>query len=343
MFALLLTQCIHATSEPSTQELAATVATQSSQISALVATAAQQAARISELEARMSTPAGSAPADEAEAREGRRLSASPASQRTIWHGDTLHAIDDPASCGLDSELHSNTAPLTIRRTDDILSFGYSTISPVFNISSPIRVVHSVGCNSTMNHMDTLSVSGSLSAGVAHAQGHVDVMARMLAFARPLKMSYPTMGGDGNKVGLGSDARNVIVLQTTLGGAGMGSGTPQEDGFVIEATSASGATAASATEKTWFAVNAQGKSGSVDGYLKMIEFKVTCTSGTHLYLKPISAKNFENYIADATETYKYFDADAINAMWGSGTMADANLGDTKTFDGYALASVTFIII
>ena len=340
MFALLLTQCIHATSEPSTQELAATVATQSSQISALVATAAQQAARISELEARMSTPAGSAPA---EAREGRRLSASPASQRTIWHGDTLHAIDDPASCGLDSELHSNTAPLTIRRTDDILSFGYSTVSPVFNISSPIRVVHSVGCNSTMNLMDTLSVSGSLSAGVAHAQGHVDVMARMLAFARPLKMSYPTMGGDGNKVGLGSDARNVIVLQTTLGGAGMGSGTPQEDGFVIEATSASGATAASATEKTWFAVNAQGKSGSVDGYLKMIEFKVTCTSGTHLYLKPISAKNFENYIADATETYKYFDADAINAMWGSGTMADANLGDTKTFDGYALASVTFIII
>ena len=105
MFALLLTQCIHATSEPSTQELAATFATQSSQISALVATVAQQAARISELEARMSTPAGSAPA---EAREGRRLSASPASQRTIWHGDTLHAIDDPASCGLHSELHSNT-------------------------------------------------------------------------------------------------------------------------------------------------------------------------------------------------------------------------------------------
>ena len=316
-----------------------TVATQSSQISALVATFAQQAARISELEARMSTPAGSAPADEAEAREGRRLSASPASQRTIWHGDTLHAIDDPASCGLDSELHSNTAPLTIRRTDDILSFGYSTISPVFNISSPIRVVHSVGCNSTMNHMDTLSVSGSLSVG------YVDVMARMLAFARPLKMSYPTMGGDGNKVGLGSDARNVIVLQTTLGGTGMGEGTPQEDGFVIEATSASGATAASATEKTWFAVNAVGATSGIhaSGYLKMIEFKVTCTSGTHLYLKPISAKNKQNYIGDATETYKYFDAGAINAMWGSGTMAAATLADTKAGALYALASVTFIII
>jgi hypothetical protein len=295
----------------------------------------------------MSTPAGSAPIDEpAEAREGRRLSASPASQRTIWHGDTLHAIDDPASCGLDSELHSTTAPLTIRRTDDILSFGYSTISPVFNISSPIRVVHSVGCNSTMNLMDTLSVSGSLSAGVAHAQGHVDVMARMLAFARPLKMSYPTMSGSGNKVGLGSDARNVIVLQTTLGGSWMGSGTPQEDGFVIEATSASGATAASATEKTWFAVNAQGKSGSVDGYLKMIEFKVTCTSdvqGTHLYLKPISAKNKQSYITDSTETYKYFDAGAINAMWGSGTMTSAALTDSKAGSLYALASVTFIII
>ena len=38
MFALLLTQCIHTTSEPSMQELAATVAAQSSQISALVAT-----------------------------------------------------------------------------------------------------------------------------------------------------------------------------------------------------------------------------------------------------------------------------------------------------------------
>ena len=337
MFALLLTQCIHATSEPSTQELAATVATQSSQISALVATVAQQAARISELEARMSTPAGSAPADEAEAREGRRLSASPASQRTIWHGDTLHAIDDPASCGLDSELHSTTAPLTIRRTDDILSFGYSTISPVFNISSPIRVIHSVGCNSTMNHMDTLSVSGSLSVG------HVDVMARMLAFARPLKIGYPTMAGNGNKVGLGSDARNVIVLQTTLGGTGMGSGTPQEDGFVIEATSASGATAASATEKTWFAVNALGKSGETDGYLKMIEFKVTCTSGTHLYLKPISAKNKQNYVGDSTETYKYFDAGAINAMWGSGTMTASTLTDSKAGALYALASVTFIII
>ena len=337
MFALLLTQCIHATSEPSTQELAATFATQSSQISALVATVAQQAARISELEARMSTPAGSAPADEAEAREGRRLSASPASQRTIWHGDTLHAIDDPASCGLDSELHSNTAPLTIRRTADTLSFGYSTISPVFNISSPIRVVHSVGCNSTMNHMDTLSVSGSLSVG------HVDVMARMLAFARPLKIGYPTMAGNGNKVGLGSDARNVIVLQTTLGGTGMGSGSPQEDGFVIEATSASGATAASATEKTWFAVNAVGATTGTWPYLKMIEFKVTCTSGTHLYLKPISAKNKQNYIGDATETYKYFDAGAINAMWGGDTMAASALTDSKSGALYALASVTFIII
>ena len=336
MFALLLTQCIHTTSEPSMQELAATVATQSSQISALVATVAQQAARISELEARMSTPGGSALA---EVREGRRLSASPASQRTIWHGGTLHAIDDPASCGLDSELHSTTAPLTIRRTDDILSFGYSDISPVFNISSPIRVVHSVGCNSTMNHMDTLSVSGSLYAGV----GHVDVMARMLAFARPLKLSYPTMSGDGNKVGLGSDARNVIVLQATLAGTGLGGGTPQEDGIVIEATSASGATAASATEKTWFAVNAVGASGVGYGYLKMIEFKVTCTSGTHLYLKPISAKNKANYVGASTETYKYFDAGAINAMWGGGTMTAATLADTKAGDLYAIASVTFIII
>ena len=336
MFALLLTQCIHTTSEPSMQELAATVAVQSSQISALVATVTQQAAHISELEARMSTPAGSAPT---EAREGRRLSASPASQRTIWHGDTLHAIDDPASCGLDSELHSTTAPLTIRRKDDILSFGYSDISPVFNISSPIRVVHSVGCNSTMNHMDTLSVSGSLYAGV----GHVDVMARMLALARPLKIFYPTKTGNGNKVGSGSDARNVIVLQTTLAGSymGQGDGAPAEDGMVIEATSASGATAASATEKTWFAVNALGTSGQ--RHIKMIEFKVTCTSEGHLYIQPISAKVAVDYIAGSTETDTYFDAHALNALWADGTMVVKVLADSYNGADYALASVTFIII
>ena len=76
---------------------------------------------------------------------------------------------------------------------------------------------------------------------------------------------------------------------------------------------------------------------------MIEFKVTCTSGTHLYLKPISAKNKQNYIGDATETYKYFDAGAINAMWGGDTMAASALTDSKSGALYALASVTFIII
>ena len=118
----------------------------------------------------------------------------------------------------------------------------------------------------------------------------------------------------------------------------------EDGIVIEATSASGATAASATEKTWFALNSAGASGADgNGYLKMIEFKVTCTSGTDLYLKPISAKYANAYVGGSTETYKYFDADALNAMWGSGTMVTYTLTDTSTGNGYGIASVNFIIM
>ena len=209
-----------------------------------------------------------------------------------------------------------------------------------NCANPPSLVVQMDTTMTggLNVAAALSVSGSLYAGV----GQVDVMARMLAFARPLKLSYPSGSGDGSKVGSGSDARNVIVLQATLGGQFIPPGT--EDGIVIEATSASGATAASATEKTWFAVNALGSTGTQYGILKMVEFKVTLLSGTDdLYLKPISAKYALNYVGGSTETYKYFDAGAINAMWGSGTMTAQTLSDSKDAPGYAIASVTFIII
>ena len=220
---------------------------------------------------------------------------------------------------------------------------------VAGFKTPLKVMLAQNCAdppSLVVQMDTtmtgglnvaaaLSVSGSLYAGV----GQVDVMARMLAFARPLKLSYPTTSGDGNKVGSGSDARNVIVLQSTLGGTRISG----EDGIVIEATSASGATAASATEKTWFAVNAYGVKPSTTGYLKMVMFKVTKSGTDDLYLKPISTKYKLGYVGDATEAYKFFNASAINEEWGSGTMTAQNLVDSPIAEGYALASVTFIII
>jgi hypothetical protein len=206
-----------------------------------------------------------------------------------------------------------------------------------NCANPPSLVVQMDTTMTggLNVAAALSVSGSLYAGV----GQVDVMARMLAFARPLKLSYPSGSGDGSKVGSGSDARNVIVLQSTLGGSSMFA----EDGIVIEATSASGATAASATEKTWFAVNAFGKPPSpTTGYLKMIEFKVTLSGTDDLYLKPISAK-YKQYVGDATETYKFFNASALNEEWGSGTMTAQTLVDSHGASGYAIASVAFIII
>jgi len=209
-----------------------------------------------------------------------------------------------------------------------------------NCANPPSLVVQMDTTMTggLNVAAALSVSGSLYAGV----GQVDVMARMLAFARPLKLSYPTKSGDGNKVGSGSDARNVIVLQSTLGGSRI-TQAGGEDGIVIEATSASGATAASATEKTWFAVNAYGVIPSdTTGYLKMVEFKVTLSGTDDLYLKPISAK-YKEYVGDATETYKFFNASAINEEWGSGTMTAQTLVDSPDDHGYAIASVTFIII
>ena len=255
----------------------------------------------------------------------------------LEHKTTTHVFEDVDAClGSDDAAWSWRYDTEGTNAGVVLSSGGS---PVVTVPTPLKVTHDASCSA----LPKMELQLDTNAAGSFTINNVDVMARMLAFARPLKLSYPTKSDIGSKVGLGSDARNVIVLQTTLGGTGLGGGIPQEDGIVIEATSASGATDASATEKTWFAVNAAGNTGAHYGYLKMIEFKVTCTSGTDLYLKPISAKYKQYYVGGSTETYKYFDAGAINAMWGSGTMTATTLADYKDGSLYALASVTFIII
>ena len=101
-------------------------------------------------------------------REGRQLTAAPASQRKTWHHSILHSFDDPSSCGLHAELHSDaTGPMDITRSSDgNVTMGYGG-TPSATQPGAFELNHPANCRTaTLRINHPVTTTGDLAVGGA---------------------------------------------------------------------------------------------------------------------------------------------------------------------------------
>ena len=102
-------------------------------------------------------------------REGRQLTAAPASQRKTWHHSILHSFADPSSCGLHAELHSDaTGPMDITRSSDgNVTMGYGG-TPSATQPGAFELNHPANCRTaTLRINHPVTTTGDLAVGGAH--------------------------------------------------------------------------------------------------------------------------------------------------------------------------------